>query len=508
MTAELPRVHDSVVHMLQAAADASPEAPAVTFEGRTLKYLQFVRCVAGFARELQTLGASGDRVVLICGNSLEMAVGLYAVQAAGGQSVPVNPLYTPRELQHILADANPAVVILDDTLVETLGPLLNDLGIKHRIAVGPNSRLLDTWSDEAGMNLPDMPEPADLATLQYTGGTTGLPKGVNITHAQMAINISQREAFLPTKPDDERILCVMPLFHVFAVHMCLYLTAYCRGQLFILPRYQPDVVLSAIEDFGITRFPAGPTVYHGLMAHENFASTDFTSLRTAWSGSAPLPVDTLKRWQADTGCQILEGYGQSEAGPVLTYVTEGEDVKEGSVGKALPLTEIQIVDAGTGDRILAVGEQGEIRARGPQIMSGYRNRPDDTTVTLRDGWLYTGDIGELDKDGDLYIRDRKKDMAIVGGYNVYPREIDEVLYAHPQVAEAAAIGVADDYRGEVIRAFVVPTSAAVTSDELLEYCRQNLARYKIPAVLELVDDLPKTPVGKIDKKALREIASA
>jgi len=185
-------------------------------------------------------------------------------------------------------------------------------------------------------------------------------------------------------------------------------------------------------------------------------------------------------------------------------VTENDDVKPGSVGKVLPLTELQIVDPETGDRVLPIGEQGEIRARGPQIMSGYRNRPEETAVTLRGGWLYTGDIGELDTDGDLYIRDRKKDMAIVGGYNVYPREIDEVLYAHSGVMEAAAIGIADDYRGEVIKAFVVPNKSTITTDDLMEHCRQNLAKYKIPAAFELVSELPKTAVGKIDKKALRE----
>jgi len=447
-------------------------------------------------------------VVLICGNSLEMAVSMYAVQAAGAQAVPVNPLYTPRELKHILVDADPVAIILDDNLTASLGPLFDELGIDHRIQVGPKSRLLDTWVEDASVTLADLPLKDDLATLQYTGGTTGLPKGVDITHRQMATNISQREARLGTQADDERILCVMPLFHVFAVHMCLYLTVYCRGQLIILPRYQPDTVLAAIEKFRITRFPAGPTVYHGLMGYDGFAATDFSSLRTAWSGSAPLPGNTLKRWQEQTSCPILEGYGQSEAGPVLTYVAEGDPVKPGSVGKVLPLTEIQIVDTETGNQVLAVGEQGEIRARGPQIMSGYRNRETETAATLRGGWLYTGDIGEMDEDGDLYIRDRKKDMAIVGGYNVYPREIDEVLYAHPDVIEAAAIGVADDYRGEVIRAFVVAGNSSVSVDDLLEHCRLNLARYKIPAVLELVNDLPKTAVGKIDKKALRESTNA
>jgi len=504
MTAKLPHVFETVVHMLKVAAEAAPLATAIKFDNRQLDYQQYLRCVAGFACELENLDVRGERVVLICGNSLEMAVAMFAVHAAGAQAVPVNPLYTSRELKPVLQDADTKAIILDDSLAGSLAPLLDELNISQRISVGPDSRFLDGWADDPSATLPALPSSSDLATLQYTGGTTGVPKGVNITHEQITTNISQREAMLPTVQDDERILCVMPLFHVFAVHMCLYLAAWCRGQLVILPRYQPDTVSAAIEKQRITRFPAGPTVYHGLMAYEGFANTDFSSLRTAWSGSAPLPGDTLRRWREETGCPILEGYGQSEAGPVLTYVTENDDVKPGCVGKVLPLTELQIVDTETGDRVLPIGEQGEIRARGPQIMSGYRNRPEETSLTLRDGWLYTGDIGELDADGDLYIRDRKKDMAIVGGYNVYPREIDEVLYAYSGVMEAAAIGIADDYRGEVIKAFVVPNKSTITVDDLMEHCRQNLAKYKIPAAFELVSELPKTAVGKIDKKALRE----
>jgi long-chain acyl-CoA synthetase len=324
----------------------------------------------------------------------------------------------------------------------------------------------------------------------------------------MAVNISQREAALPTRPDDEVVLCVMPLFHVFAVAMCLHLACYCRGKLVIQPRYRPDWVLEALAREAVTRLPAGPTLFIGLMGHEDFARTDFTRLRCCYSGSAPLPAETLEQWRRLTGTTILEGFGQTEAGPVLTYVREGGVVKPGSVGPALPLTEIEIVDAETGTRILPLGERGEIRARGPQIMSGYRNRPKETAEALRDGWLYTGDIGELDADGYLWVRDRKKDMVIVGGYNVYPREIDEVLYAHPAVSEAAAVGVADSYRGEVIRAYVVlKPGPTVSADALLAHCRKNLAKYKVPTAIEIVSQIPKTNVGKINKAALRSISA-
>ncbi len=504
-----PEVHPTVVHMLAAAAETAPDAPALRCEGRTLSYREFLRCVGGFAAELDALGARGNRVALICANSLEIAIAMFAIHAAGAQAVPINPLYTARELGHILRDAEPIAVLHDTTVAETVMALAEEIGIAHTVALGPDGRLLDVWKDDPGAALPPLPSPDDLATLQYTGGTTGLPKGVNITHGQMSINISQREAALPTRPDRERILCMMPLFHVFAVAACFHLSVYCRGLLVIIPAYRPDVVLDAIERERITILPAGPTVFIGLMGYEGFADRDFSSLRIAYSGSAPLPVETLRQWQAITGCPILEGFGQSEAGPVVTYITEDGRLVPGSVGPPLPLTEVEIVDVETGAKVLETGEIGEIRVRGPQIMSGYRNRPKETAEALRDGWLYTGDIGELDADGYLYIRDRKKDMVITGGYNVYPREIDEVLYTHPAVAEAAAFGVPDAYRGEVIHARVVlKPGAEATADTLMAYCRENLAKYKLPAVIDLVETLPRTTVGKIDRNALRGSSEA
>lgn len=502
--AALPTVHPTVVHMLADSAARAGDRIALIDGGRRLAYRDYLACVAGFARELIDMGAAGERVALILGNSMDMAIAMFAVHAAGAQAVPVNPIYTARELRHILEDAAPVVVLHDSSV----GPLLAGFDLQNRMEIGgDNGKHLDRWAGKA-IDLPPLPNPDDPASLQYTGGTTGLPKGVIATHWQMATNISQREALLPTRTDGERILCVMPLFHVFAVSMCLHLAAYCRGTLAILPRYHPETVLKALRGEGITVLPGGPTVFNGLMAHPDFASSQFPNLRICYSGSAPLPEETLRQWEAATGCAILEGYGQTEAGPVLTYNPEHGARKAGSVGVALPETEVQIVDVETGTRVLGAGEQGEIRARGPQVMTGYRNRPDATAAALRDGWLYTGDIGEFDRDGYLSIRDRKKDMAIVGGYNVYPREIDEVLHAHPDVLEAAAVGVPDDYRGEVIKAGVVlKAGARADAESVLAHCRDNLAKYKIPTAIEFVADLPKTPVGKIDKKAVKELLS-
>jgi long-chain acyl-CoA synthetase len=333
-----------------------------------------------------------------------------------------------------------------------------------------------------------LPNPDSLALLQYTGGTTGKAKGVNLTHRSIAINVAQRETLLATAMDSERILCVMPLFHSYAMAMGLFLAANCRGSLVIVERYHPELVLETIEREKITIFPGSPTLFTGLMAHPDFARTDWSSVHTCFSGSAALPEETLKRWESAVGAPVYEGYGQTEAGPVLTFNSHfGKKI--GSVGKPVPLTEIRI-------------EAGEVLARGPQIMQGYRNRPQETAEALQDGWLHTGDMGEIDADGFLTIRDRKKDMVIVGGYNVYPREVEEVLISHPAVAEAAVVGGPDPYRGECLHGYVSVRSR-IEIEKLLEYCKERLAPYKIPLTLEILEALPKTGVNKLDKLSLK-----
>ena len=504
---QLPRIFESVIHMLAEAAELAPENTALICDHRRLNYLEYGRCVARFAEELVGLGARNSRVVLICSNSIEIAIATLAGYAAGMQVVPINPIYTARELTYILKDAEPSIVIYDVGISSTVVPLLSNLKLRNSIDVGKGGRLLDHWRDDETAIL-SMPFPTrdELAVLQYTGGTTGYPKGVNITHGQMSVNISQRECSVPTRPEEERVLCVMPLFHVFATSMCLHLTVYCRGTLVILNRYHPADTLAALGEEKITLFPAGPTVFNGLLSYDGFEDTDFSKLRRCVSGSAPLAEETLNSWQMRTCCPILEGYGQTESGPVITMFRDNETPIPKSVGKPLPLTMIQVVDIETGERVLNPGKQGEIRVQGPQIMSGYRNLPNETAQALRDGWLYTGDIGEQDENGNIFIRDRKKDLAIVGGYNVYPREIDDVLKAHPAVVEAAAIGVNDVYWGEIIEAYVVLKQGMNTSlDHLDRYCRENLAKYKVPSKIILIDEIPKTTVGKINKTALKRI---
>jgi long-chain acyl-CoA synthetase len=500
----LPKVHDTVVAMLAAAAAESPQQEALVCDGERLSYSQYLRCVAWFARELVELGARGERIGLVLGNSADICVAMFAVHAAGAQAVPCNPLYTERELRAIFADAAPRAVIYSEDKHTLITALAGELKIPHLICVG-RERHLTTWRDARDIALPKpLPQPSDLATLQYTGGTTGRSKGVNLTHAAISANISQREAIVPVRPGIERLLCVMPLFHVYAVAMCLHNMVYARGTLVILPKYTPEAVLTTLASERITIFAGSPTLFIGLLGHAGFGESDFSGVKVSYSGSAALPEELLRRWEAATGAPVIEGYGQSEAGPVISFNPLQGKRKAGSVGVAVPGTQVEVVDLESGERPLPVGEKGEIRVRGPQIMRDYRNLPAETAEALRGGWLYTGDIGEFDADGYLYIRDRKKEMAKVSGFNVFPREIEEVLYLHPGVQEAAVVAVPDSYRGEVVKAFVVARPGVnVESEELLEHCRRNLARYKIPAVVTLAASLPKTAVGKLDKNALR-----
>jgi long-chain acyl-CoA synthetase len=507
----LARVFPTVVHALADAAGTAPTREAVVMGGERLTYAEYARCAAGLAAELSGLGIGpGERAAMVLGNSLDICVAYFGIQAAGAQAVPLNPLYTPRELEQMLGDAAPRLVMFDAATEAAVLPVAAKLGIPQRWRVGPGGRRLVAWRDRRGLEdrLP-LPDPDALGTLQYTGGTTGRSKGVDCTNRAIAVNIAQREALMPSRLDAERYLCVMPLFHVYAAHVCMQTAVYARGTNVIEARYHPEETTRAFAAERITVFGGAPTVFTSLLGFAGFATADLSALYYSSSGSAALPVEILNRWEERTKTPICEGYGQSEAGPVLTYNPLSGVRKPGSVGVAVPETEVQVVDVETGTRVLPAGEKGEIRARGPQIMKGYRNLPEETAATLRGGWLHTGDIGEFDADGYLYIRDRKKDMVIVSGYNVYPREVEEVLYLHPAVREAGVVGAPDAYRGEIVRAYVsLKPGAAASAESLAEHCRANLAKYKVPAAIEIVSDLPKTTVGKIDKKPLKERARA
>lgn len=501
----VPTAPPSVVHLLWQAAQVSPDRDALVCGELRLTYREYLHCAIRLANELIALGARGERVALLLGNSLDICVAMFAAHLARAQAVPLNPAYTASELQPQLEDAAPRFLICDIANDARDAALATALKIPHRIVCGTGARRLGESPPTVIALSGELPEADDLATLQFTGGTTGRSKGANLAHGAIALNLVQRAAVLPARMDRERILCVMPLFHVYAIHMCLHNAVHCRGTLVIMPRFEPGELIAILPRERITIFAGSPTLFTGLLNYLPFSATDFSHLRVTYSGASALPAELLDRWEALTGTPVIEGYGQTEAGPVVSFNPLYGTRKASSVGVALPGVGIEIVDLETGTQVLPPGSPGEIRVRGPQIMRGYRNQPDETAATIRNGWLYTGDIGEFDSDGYLYIRGRKKEMIIVSGYNVYPREVEDVLLGVSGVAECAVLGKPDARHGELPLAVIVPSEGATLSTEALHaHCARHLVRYKQPAEYRVVASLPKTSVGKLDRVTLKQ----
>ncbi len=368
----------------------------------------------------------------------------------------------------------------------------------------------------AAVSEPDLPrveiDPDDVAVLQYTGGTTGVPKGAMLTHYNIFANVMQTQCWAHSalRRGEDTYLLVIPFFHIYGFTVGMMEGVWRGVQQVLIPKYDVEALLRAIRDYRPTYFPAVPTIYISLLNHPQAKQYGLDKIRLFNSGSAPLPVEVIEQFERLTGGTLNEGYGLSEASPVThTTPTLGRR-KPGSIGLPLPDTDIKIVDLETGTHAVPIGEEGELCIAGPQVMKGYWNRPDETAIALRTDdagrtWLYTGDVARMDEDGYCYIVQRKKDMIIVGGFNVYPSEVEGVLYAHPAVMEAAVIGVPDAYRGEVVKACVViKPDATATVAELIEHCKGGLAEFKVPAKLEIRDSLPKTVVGKILHRVLRE----
>ena len=433
------------------------------------------------------------------GNSDLACVLTLALQMAGCQHVPLNPLYTARELDFILRDAQPALLIADEASSALAAPLA---AARHPPARWRGGARLD---DSIRRNAGGAPPATRTRRRCNTPAAPPASQGRHPEpgrHRHQCVPARSRAA---TRHGAETVLCAMPLFHSYGMAMGLFLAASAAATLVVLPRYRPDDVFDAVAR-RVTLFPGSPTIYAGLMAHARFAQTDWSSVRVCYSGSAPLAEETLRRWEAAVGAPIYEGYGQTEAGPILTYNGRKAAAPARWAGPC-PAPRSKSWTWRPARNLLA-GQRGEIRAR-PADHARLSGAPEATAESLRDGWLYTGDIGEFAEDGFLYIRDRKKDLVIVGGYNVYPREVDEVLYLHADVAQAAAVGWPDSYRGEVIRAFVVlRPDASADEAALLAHCQANLARYKVPAVIEILDALPCTSANKVDKKALRARADS
>ena len=523
--------------LLEDAARQWPDRPALVFQNWTLNYARLNRLSAILAANLRKQGLRrGERVAIMLPNTPQAVIAYWGVLRAGATVVFTNPLYMETEIIHQFRDSGARFLIVLDLLWPKIAPLRGKLPIEKYFATGIKDGLrfpldllyrLKCWREgkktcvpaddpnvlpwstllqgTTGYTCQEIIPGKDLALLQYTGGTTGLAKGCMITHASLYANVSQCSAMLPgLSKGHQTFLGVLPFFHIYGLTVCLNLATFMAATQIIFPRFVPGDLLKAIQKYRPTAFPGAPSVYISLLQQKNVGSFDLSSIRYCVSGSAPMPVEWFEQFTKATGTRICEGYGLTEASPV-THINPLDGVaKHGSIGLPVPGTEAKIVDQDLGGPPLPPGKMGELVIRGPQVMAGYYNRPDETADVLRNGWLYTGDIAFMDEDGYFFIVDRKKDLIISAGYNIYPREIDEVLHQHPKVQEAVAVGVPCDARGEVVKAYVVVKHGeSMTKAEVIGFCRQKLAGYKVPRHVEFRESLPKTMVGKVLRRALR-----
>lgn len=535
-TLEYPRI--PLTAFLHEAAKRHPDALATVFLGATRTYASLERDARRFAAGLQRLGVKkGDRVAILLPNCPQFLVAFWGALEAGAVVVPTNPLYTPPEVAHQLADAGVETVVVLSRLYPVLrkaresAPLRNVIVTNIKEEMPPVLRLLFTLAKEKkeGHRQPFRGDPGavafrdvladgepprvdvapdDAAVLQYTGGTTGVSKGAILSHRALVANTLQSRAWFTNLVDERgRMMAVMPLFHVYGLTVAMLLAVQSAAAIILEPQLDLERVLKDTQRWKADTFPGAPRIYNAIINSPLATKYDLRSIRACISGSAPLMIETAKRFKELTGGHLVEGYGLTEAAPVThcnPLFGEGKQ-KVGSIGVPFPDVEAKIVDLETGTRDLAVGEVGELCLRGPNLMDGYWRRPDETALVLRDGWLYTGDIARMDDDGYFYIVDRKKEMIIVSGFNVYPRDVEEVLTAHPAVAESAAIGVPHPIKGEEVKAFVVlRPGATATPAELIEHCRASLAPFKVPREIEVRDSLPKTLIGKVLRRQLAE----
>jgi long-chain acyl-CoA synthetase len=498
--------HATVVHALQRNAAVMGARDGIVVEDRVLAYGAYASAVAGLAHRLRALGAGGDRVAVVMPNGLETAVALLGAMAAGAQVAPVNPGFTDPELLRALKDAEPHIILCRADWAERARRLARESGAAHVVVLGEGGERIEPWAD-ARLSLPEpLPAPRDLAAMFFTGGTTGVPKAAQHRHEGLMAHARAALGVWPLEQDQERVLNVAPAFHIWGFWFTVLVPMHAGATTVIVPVYKPAAVLDAFARQRITVFAGGPSaIYVGLRGNEHYRGTDFSRMKFCLSGGAPCSEELLTAWERETDTAIFEGIGMSECAPIAGNPVKGRR-KIRSVGPPVADTEIEIVDLDTGTRVLPQGEAGEIRVRGPQVMVGYRNRPEETANALRGGWLYTGDIGHFDEDGYLFVVDRKKEMILVGGFNVYPREIDELLMKHPAIHEAATVGVPDSFSGEAVKAFVALKPGAVLARADLEaYCEANLVKYKRPKHIEFLPALPKTSVGKLDKLALKRM---
>lgn len=520
---------------LKKTASQYPNKKALNFLGKEMTFNEIYIQSLRFANYLRNLGIKkGDRVAIMLPNSPQAVIAYYGILFADAIIVQTNPLYTERELEYQMNDSGAVAIICLDLLINRVHSVKNSTNLQHIFVTSIRDylpfikKVLYPLSKQP--KAPEMPTDHsihqfnyimkisapveleltnssvdDVAILQYTGGTTGFPKGVMLTHKNLASNTLMSEKWLyKSRKGEEKILTVLPFFHVYGMTACMNLSIMCAYEMIIIPRFDASQMLEAIKKYRPTLFPGAPTMYIALLNHPDLSKYDISCIHSCLSGSSALPVEVQEQFEKVTGGKLVEGYGLSEASPVTHSNFLWDRRVSGSIGVPWPSTDAKIVSLETGEE-LPVREIGELIVSGPQVMKGYWNRPEETAATLKDGWLYTGDLGYMDEEGFFYIVDRKKDMIIAGGFNVYPRDVEEVLYEHEAVQETVVIGVPDPYRGETVKAFIVlKEGKSVTESELDEFSRKYLAAYKVPRQYEFRKELPKTAIGKILRRQLVE----
>lgn len=497
-----------------------PETIAMIFGSEQITYAQFGDQVNRLATALTALGIKkGDRIGLMGPNSPQWEVSFFAVLKLGAIVVQTNPMYVEREIRDQMNDAGASAIIVWDTIYPRVKAIQSDTSLSQVITyhfgqpAGEYEGVLK-FEELLKQYPPSPPEvkmdpQEDIAVFQYTGGTTGVSKGVMLTHYNLVANTYQvMEWVIDFQYGQERIITALPVFHVYGMTNCVNYAIACAGTQIVMPRFDATEILQAIKKYRPTSFPGAPTMYTAINSHPQVEDykQDLAAINICISGSAPLPMEVAHRFSAITrGYNLVEGYGLSEASPVTHCNPYGRLSRIGSIGLPFPNTDVTIVDLETGTRELPPGEIGEMIIKGPQVMKGYWNKPEETAKTLRDGWLYTGDIAKMDEEGYFYIVDRKKDMILASGFNIYPRDIEEVLYEHPKVKEAVVAGIPDSYRGETVKAYIVlKDGETATEQEFMDYCRTKLAAFKSPRLVEFRDSLPRTIVGKVLRRVLIE----
>jgi len=520
---------------LSRSAKNFSDHTALNYMGKKISFKELDGLVNAFARALQEMGIGpGDKVALCLPNIPQAIIANYAVFRIGAVTVQNNPLYTERELQYQLNDSDSRIIITLTLLIPRVQKIKADTRIEKIIGCHINSYLpfpkkqlfpyvkkdmyrkvepaediyvfKDLIARYSTKPIEDQSKWDELANLLYTGGTTGVSKGVMQSNSIISCNVQQFAAWFPELKSGEEVLVGnYPVFHA-AGFATTNLMIWKAWQHLMVPRPDAKINVELIKKHRPTFVPGVPTMFVGMLADPEFRQLDFSSVKGFFSGAAPLAADTIRDLKELTGSTMCEVYGSAETAPFATVTPWGGEVKPGTVGIPIPDTDVKIVDIANPDKELALGEEGEIAIKGPQIMMGYYNKPEETAKVMFGEWFLSGDIGKFDEDGYLSIVDRKKDMIIAGGYNIYPVELDDVLMGHPKILEACTIGIPHDYRGETVKAFiVVKEGQELTEDEVVTYCKKNLAAYKVPKIIEFIDELPKSAVGKILRRKLKEM---